>query len=356
VGIVLNPHYSIATKVNLYFDDDPAPVTLTTQPNGERQDFDLTPRQAERLTLELAEFNKPGETTGIDNLWLHVVRSEDWRARVKPLLNVGGLMKYPMGQGGLVLNQLNVRDTEPVPDNAQKKRNIVATLLRNLHATFAGGQVLTTAALEFQPLPLDVQCNQYLTQDRGWYEGGRDLSALPHGEVQLDGVLYSIRDFKTSPVPSCVMLAGPGARGQLPNEVRGLTVNTRADALFFLHTLNRSQDWRSGRPEDTPPVVFRYVVNYADGQSVEVPILYGEGVDHWIAREPAGLKGASVAWSAPFPGDASGDQAVLYQLQWQNPRPEVTVASVDLLYGPEGGRWGAPALIALTAGRSRAGQ
>jgi hypothetical protein len=252
-----------------------------------------------------------------------------------------------------VLNQVNARDSEPVPDNVQKKRNIVATLLRNLHATFAGGQVLTTAALQFEPLPLDVQCNQYLTKDRGWYEGGRDLSALPHGEVQLDGVLYSIRHFKTSPVPSCVALAGPGARGQLPNEVRGLKVDTSADALFFLQAFNRGDQWRPGREGETPPVAFRYVVNYADGQTAEVPVLYGEGADHWVTRDPAGLKGASVAWSAPFPGDASGDQAVLYQLQWQNPRPEVAIASVDMLYGPDGSRWGAPALIALTAGRAR---
>jgi beta-galactosidase len=349
-SLVPNPHYSIATKVNLYFDDDPTPVSLTSQPAGVRQDFDLKPRKAKRLTVELAEFNKPGQTTGIDNLWVHVTRPLEWRQTVKPLLNIGGLVRYSMGKGGIILNQVNVKEREAVPDNVQKKRVMVTTLLRNLHAVFAGGKVLTTANLKFQPVALGEQCNQYLTKDRGWYEGNRDLSHIPHGEVTLGGVTYLIRDFKTSPAASCVMLAGPGAKGQLPNEVRGLKVGAKADVLFFLHTMNRVADWRPERPEDAPPAVFQYVINYADGQKVTVPVLYGEGVDHWVSKQPSGLKSASIAWAAPFPGEQSDDQTVVYQFQWTNPRPEVAIDSVDMTYGPPGSRFGAPALLAITAG------
>jgi hypothetical protein len=95
------------------------------------------------------------------------------------------------------------------------------------------------------------------------------------------------------------------------------------------------------------------VVTYADGQTAEIPVRYGEGADHWISQQPAGLPNASVAWAAPFPGDTSGDQAVLYQLQWTNPRPDVEIRTVDLAYGPDGNRHGTPALIALTAGRQQ---
>jgi beta-galactosidase len=268
---------------------------------------------------------------------------------VTPLLNIGGLVKYSMGKGGLVLCQLNVKDAEPVPENAQKKRAIVTALLRNLHATFAGGRLLTTANMKFSPIPLEERCNQYLTKDRGWYEGGRDLSHLPQGDVTLGGVRYVIRDFKTSPLPSCIMLDGPGARGNLPTEVRGLPVGQRADALFFLHVFNRAAEWRPSKPDDQPPVLFAYIVHYADGHTVQVPVRYGEGVEHWIQKEPTGLKDASVAWAAPFPGDASGDQAVVYQMQWNNQRPEVEIAAVDIVYGPDGSRWGTPALLAITA-------
>ena len=213
-------------------------------------------------------------------------------------MNVGGLVKYPMGAGGVILNQLNARASEAVPVNAQKKQVILATLLRNLHAAFAGGRILTATNLQFHPLPLEEQCNQYLTKDRGWFEGGRDLGHLPVGKQDFCGVSYLIRDFRTSPVPSCVMLAGPGARGQLPAAVKGLKAGCKADVLFFLHAFNRTAEWRRERAEQPAPVLFKYVVHYADGQTADVPVLYGEGVDHWIASEPAGLSSAAVAWAA----------------------------------------------------------
>ena len=56
------------------------------------------------------------------------------------------------------------------------------------------------------------------------------------GEQKLAGVTYNIYDFPTSPVPTCIMLAGPNVPGQLPAEIKGIPVNRKADAFFFLHT------------------------------------------------------------------------------------------------------------------------
>src|SRR5208337_4872642 len=163
---------------------------LTTKPDNSRQEFDLAPRQASRLLIELADFDRPGTTTGIDKAWVGVERSAEWRQKVKPLLNIGGLVKYPMGAGGVLLNQVLVKPAEANPVNAQKKGNIVTALLRNLHATYAGSKVLTTANLKYQPLPLGEHCNQYLTKDRGWFDGPRDLAHLPVGAHVLAGVPY----------------------------------------------------------------------------------------------------------------------------------------------------------------------
>ncbi|MGA2617201.1 MAG: glycoside hydrolase family 2 TIM barrel-domain containing protein [Thermoguttaceae bacterium] len=349
LSIVLNVHYAVATKIHVLFDDDPDPLVLVTKPNAERQDFPIGPRKCRRLSVRLAEFNKVDKTTGIDNLWVHVQRPADWPQRVRPLLSMGGLVKYPMGAGGLILNQIRAKPSEAVPVNAQKKQVIAATLLRNLHATFAGGRILTATNLKFHPLPLEERCNQYLTKDRGWFDGGRDLAHLPIGKQDFCGVSYLIRDFRTSPLPSCVMLAGPGARGQLPPAVKGLKAGCKADVLYFLHAFNRTGEWRRGQPEEPAPMLFKYVVHYADAQTADVPVLYGEGADHWIAKEPAGLTGAALAWAAPLPGEKSDEQAVLYQLSWTNPRPKVTIESIDMLYGPAGSQYGTPALLAVTA-------
>ncbi|MCX7935394.1 MAG: hypothetical protein N3A66_09060, partial [Planctomycetota bacterium] len=351
-SIALNTHYAIAGAVKLYFDADPTPLVFKTQLHGERQDFAIDPpRQAREILVELTDFDKPGAvTTGIDNLWLKAQRDEAWRKKVKPLLNIGGLVKYQIGQGGVILNQLRLNATESVPVNAQKKRTIAASLLRNLGAMFSGGKIIATSNLKFKPIALDDQCNQYLAKDRGWLEGNRDLAHLPVGEQTFCGIKYLIRDFRTSPLPACVMLAGPGAKGNLPQEVKGLKISAKADVLFFLHTWHRAAEWRPQKPGEEPPAVFQYVVRYADGQTATIPILYGEGVGHWIQAKPVGLKSAAVAWAARFPAEASEEEAVVYQFQWNNPRPDVEIAAIDFAYGPAGNRYGTPALLAITAG------
>jgi beta-galactosidase len=174
---------------------------------------------------------------------------------------------------------------------------------------------------------------------------------MPRGENPFAGVTYRIPDFRTSPVPSCIIL-----RGKTPS-VLGLKVGQKADALFFLHTFEASRqalNWKPGRREldKAPPVVFQYVVRYADGKTEEVPVRCGEGVGHWLDKAPKALKSAAIGWSAPFANDDSGDQAVVYSMQWNNPRPDAEIESLDIALGPDGPRWGAPALLAVTAARA----
>jgi hypothetical protein len=150
------------------------------------------------------------------------------------------------------------------------------------------------------------------------------------------------------------MLAGPGAKGKLARSVR-VKVGAKADSLFFLHTFNQVRDWQahaSGGAE--PPAVFRYVIRYTDGQTADVPVRLGDGVGHWLSKAPVGLKNAAVAWAAPFPNDKSGEQAAVYQMQWQNSRPDAEIASVELAYDAKvGDQYGTPILLALTAASER---
>jgi hypothetical protein len=58
------------------------------------------------------------------------------------------------------------------------------------------------------------------------------------------------------------------------------------------------------------------------------------------------LPGAQVAWTAKLEG--SNESAVAYAKQWNNPRPDVEIKSVDMVYGADKAR-GVPVLIAITA-------
>jgi Glycosyl hydrolases family 2/Glycosyl hydrolases family 2, TIM barrel domain len=350
-SIVLNTHYQVITKLRLIFDDNLADAeTLTLKDTAElKQEFALKPRRCQKITLEPIAFDTRGKqpTTGVDNIWIKVKRSEDYHQRVVPLLNMGGLVKYRMGTGGVILNQLRIPEREQNPVNGPKKQNIVATVLRNLGATFAAERLIVAGAnMRYTPVPLEDKCTQFLTVGRGWPLGKLDLAHFPIGAQKLTGVDYLIRDFKTSPLPACIMLDGPGIKG-MPKAVDGIAVGQQADALFFLHTFDRKKGWQPQGDKKEPPALFTYVVHYADGKTVDVPVRYGRGADQWIAEQPHGLPEATVAWAAPFPQHVS-QQAVVYQMTWTNPRPDVTIRSVDVRSGDG---YGVPIVLGITVGK-----
>ncbi len=347
-SIILNNHYHVITKLRLTFDAKDS-VVLDLKPGPElRQDFDFKGYRCRRITLEPLEWTPDAKqpVIGIDNIWLRVRRREDYLKCVVPLLNIGALVKYRLGKGGIVLNQVNVLETEANPINGPKKQNIVATLLRNLGATFAAEKLLVAGAnLTYQPVPLEEKCNQFLTADKG----GLDLGHFPVGEQKLAGVSYLIRDFRTSPLPACIMLGGPGKKAGLPHAVEKIAVGQRADMLFFLHTFNKVWDVQLSGKNKTAPTVFRYVVRYADGQTAEVSVVLERGVGHWLAAQPSGLPQAAVAWAAPLPKDAA-KQAVVYQMPWVNPRPDAMIADITVTNeAPADRSYGVPVVLGITA-------
>lgn len=358
-GIVLNVIYHKVTRIDLYLDEDPTPITLITRPTHDRQDFPIAPRKARRITIELAEWEKSGTANviGIDNLWLGVRRPREFLERVKPLLNIGGLVRYDQGEGGILLNQLNILAQEVNPVNAEKKATITKALLKNLGATFAGSAMVVVGAnLAYSPIELAAGiCNAYTAKDAepGWFEQGPgDLSHLPVGEQTLAGVPFRLPDFRTSPVPSVVMLTGNGSDTET-DHVRGIAVGRKADALFFLHAFNASQQavrWKPQGLRTTPPVAFAYVVRYASGRRALVPVSWSVGVGHWVDPQPKPLPGAQLAWAAAFPGQPE-TKAAVYAMQWDNPRPDDVIESVELRQDND--QWGCPALLAVTAASIR---
>ena len=353
-----NTFYYPVTKVQLIFDGNEAKAaTFQTKPTNDPQIFAIAPPiKGRNLTLRLAEWLRvPGKTavTGLDNIRLKAKRTPEFYARVKPLLSVGGMMAYPRGSGGLVLCNLLFKDNEDVPLNKIRKQTILAAVLRNLKAPFAGGRsIIAGASLRYEPVDLRKHANQY-RGERGWFGDRRfTLKDLPTGKQTFAGVPYVIYDFPTSPVPTVVMLEGRGVPNTPPKEVRAIPVNRRADALFFLHTARI--DARRNRDElkkDVKYEMLRYVVTYADGKTADVPVCAEIDIEDYRQQQPRGLPGAQLAWTRPYPG--TDRHAAVYAKQWNNPRPDVAIKSLDMVYGKH--RRGVPALIAVTAASAAEG-
>ncbi len=360
-SIIINNIYHKISKINLYFDNDPNPAVLDVKPTHEKQEFSLEGKKGRKITFEIADWEKSGaqNVIGIDNFWLGVKRPEAFRKNVKPLLNIGGLMRYNMGKGGILLNQLNLTDKEVNPINSDKKATVVKTLLKNLGADFGGAKqeaddYYDTVSYRYMPVKFeDGKFNAYMKKtgnDFPWFSNcPGDLSALPAGENRFDGVTYSILDFKTSPVPSCIMLSGLGSKTK-QSEVKGLKIGMKCDALFFLHTFNAKDELLKLTDTKNPPVLFKYVVNYTGGTKAEIPVKWLSETGNWYTKKPDSCSNVSAAWSADIQDDKDGFKSVLYSMKWLNPEPGKQIESVDMVYTPDKDKWGTPSLLAITAG------
>lgn len=350
-------NYNPTSRIALVFDDRDR-VVYDLTPNGEAQTFEIVPpRKARKVTLQILNWladPAKGPLVGIDNVSLRAMRSPEWHADVRPMLNVGGMVHYVRGNGGVVLCNLRFLDNETVPINRSKKRTILGTVLHNLKAPFSGGRTVIAGA-RLQQFPIDLHTKATTFKDeRGCFgDKLRTLKALPSGEQIFCGIQYQIFELPTSPVPQLLMLGGNGIPGNLPAKIEGIPVQTQADALFFLHTarLDRRADSRE-KEEHKRFELCRYVVHYVDGQTVEIPVYSEINVDHYVQREPAAIPGAQLAWSSRF--ENSEDSAAVYSMQWNNPRPGTMIRSIDLVPGKDSER-GVPTLIAITAVSAEAG-
>ena len=353
LDIIPNSLYKTLTRMEWTVDGDTAHmIPIITEPKNTLQSIALPPVVASKIHIKLAEWDKKptADVIGIDNWWIRVKRTPEFYAKVKPLLNSGALVKYPQGSGGIMLCELNIPLHEQNPENGPKRKNLIASLLRNLGAVYSGGKIIVAGAnLTYEPVAFNELCNQFLTKDTGWFsDEANDLSQIPVGANTYSGVKYLIRDFKTSPLPCAISLNGPGEKTPLPAEVTGIAVGKTADALFFLHTWKQTAVWTAPASGDTtPPAAWNYVVHYADGKVVNVPVRINDGVAHWLTKDPHGLPHAVVAWAAAC---GTGTQAVAYQMQWTNPRPEVVISTIDVAYDAAvGNHYGVPVVLAISA-------
>jgi len=133
VGFSISPGQGFRhiTKIRLAFNDGQKAVDLALKETRRRQDFSFPARKATEMTFEIAQMasNRKSLTTSINNIWIHAEHSKEFQRKVKPLLNIGVLVKYPMGKGGILLNQMSVPEKETNPQNRAKKKRILQALL-----------------------------------------------------------------------------------------------------------------------------------------------------------------------------------------------------------------------------------
>jgi hypothetical protein len=154
-----------------------------------------------------------------------------------------------------------------------------------------------------------------------------------------------------------VVLVGPGetANGEgisveVAPQVEGITIGRKVRRLHFL----QGTHWRA----DGGTKVGAYIVHYQDGTRLEIPIRYGEDVRDWwvVSDRETQVSGARVAWSGSNEATAQARTRIrLYMKSWENPYPDRTIRSLDMVTGdqPSGPSASAPFLVGLTVEQER---
>jgi beta-galactosidase len=366
INVWNNLNYWTIKDMDIIFDgDDAHPLRVVLPPHGGINEIKVEPpRRVEKsITLQIRSWRgdpiirdgRELRLVGIDNAQFIQQLPAEYFQKVQVLDNVGGLVAYLRGKGGILLNQLRLMDNEPNPQNAGKKIRLVATLLQNMGASARSSAVVVPGVnADFTPIDITKYANRHIKPrdgQAGWFgDRNRDLGHLTVGQQFLADVLYHVSDYVNAPVPQAIMLGGPAPQ----TEVKGIAINRKADALYFLHAANVTQPVRDNerrRRDFKLPELLQYVVHYADGSTVEVPVLLEENVDHWLQPTPRPLPNARIAWSIPFPNSPSdAPRPMLYSMTWNNPKPEVAIVSVDVVRGKDGHR-AAVAVLAVTVGR-----
>jgi hypothetical protein len=248
----------------------------------------------------------------------------DWEPTGLPpgaiaLTDPPGLVKAPVGQGFVLINQLLWDSTE---QNRLEGRKIASILLTNLGAQMDLAPFTPVKAQDFTAVDLTAHCNLGFAGDpgSGWMDhGSKALAGFPMGGQALARAWFSIVDPARNGGKSVIALRG-AARPGYPAEVKGIAVNARGRAVHFLHTCG----W--GRPDGAEAVT--YVVHYADGTEQRIPARIGVEIADWYV-DPHPLPAAQVAWAGHI-DDKPGPIGV-YAMRWVNPYPDKPVASIDLL-------------------------
>lgn len=162
---------------------------------------------------------------------------------------------------------------------------------------------------------------------------GNDLAHLPQGAVTLGsiGVKFDVR--------GVVQLAGKTFAGAFPEKVECIPVDRSCQSIHFLHSsaYNTAMNTEIGR----------YLVRFAGGKEVKIPIRYGVDVlDWWFDPKAPRPQDVTVAWEGVNQAAKSqGNLVRLYHTRWSNPEPAAKIECISFISTMSEA---APFLIAIT--------
>ena len=200
-------------------------------------------------------------------------------------------------------------------------KGLAACLAFSLGLVFAQGKSEDKKAAvkkgdekEFIFIDIQPQANQKLKDNLHTENPGNSLASLKTGEQTMEGVKFKIGE-------KCIQLGSMTL--DKPEKVEGIKVEKAFTKLHILHA--------TGYKTDEDKIIGEYTINWDDGSSVTIPIVYGKDVlDWWYTEDSPEPTRAKVAWKGENEYATSLNSKIrLYLTTWENPKPDKKVKSIE---------------------------
>ncbi|MCX7002246.1 MAG: hypothetical protein NTV22_03110, partial [bacterium] len=159
IMLTINTTYQLVKEVKILFDDnEDTGLIFACAPHDAPQSFTFAPCTASKISIKVLS-RYPGAATqallGFDEISLPRIVPPAPDAPAIFITQPAGLVVYPRGAGGIVLNNLDYTETTPAgapggatqaAQNMAKKRAIMANVLRNMGAAFGAPPANVTPA------------------------------------------------------------------------------------------------------------------------------------------------------------------------------------------------------------------
>lgn len=198
-------------------------------------------------------------------------------------------------------------------------------------------------APETQPNCIDLTAHYNARLDESWIspapETTRSLVELGDGVKKHGGILWDTRGIMQ------VYSRGQGFAGEyraFPERVTDIPVKQKATKLHFLGAATWGVNWAK------KPEIGQIIIHYSDGEKAVHRFVLGVDIlgvyDQSPPMAPGDFPGLRIAWTGKNEESAArGVGLRLFDLVWQNPRPEVLIESLDFI-----ATGGCPFLTAIT--------
>ena len=154
----------------------------------------------------------------------------------------------------------------------------------------------------------------------GWTDQGtNDFRMMPLGVQEAAGIRFNILDPDKNNGRSCLVVRG-SERQHFPAAIRDIKVGRKLSRLFFLHTAAWGGKGKAGA----------YRINFADGTHLDYPIEGNQNIGDWwtVAQLPAAKIGI-------LRKNAMDHEVGTFVAEWENPKPDVEIKSIDFLSATE---------------------